>query len=374
MKIVVDGKIPFIKGVFEPFAEVIYSPGREIDRNMVSDADALIVRTRTKCNSHLLKGSKVKIVASATIGFDHLETEWLESEGIKWVNSPGCNSGSVMQYIVAALFHLASKHNLNLPDLTLGVVGVGNVGSKVVDAARAIGMQVLQNDPPRKRREGLSDFIPLDKLLSSSDIVTLHVPLTKEGYDKTHYLINACNLTTMKSDCILINSSRGEIVDNIALRKALTKNLIAGAVLDVWEGEPDADAKLIRLTDIATPHIAGYSVDGKANATIRVVREVSTVLGIPLKDWAPDMLPEPESPFIDIDSENKRLSSTDLVAIAVNHTYPIKEDDKFFRNDPDQFESLRDNYRKRREFGSYQVSVKDENAGRILSNLGFKIK
>ncbi|MFZ0472471.1 MAG: NAD(P)-dependent oxidoreductase, partial [Bacteroidales bacterium] len=218
MKIVIDEKIPFIKGVFEPWADVVYSSGRAMDSTMVADADALIVRTRTKCNSQLLKGSRVKIIASATIGFDHLDTGWLDAEGIKWVNAPGCNSGSVMQYIVTSLFYLASKNSFNLRSLTLGVVGVGNVGTKVVKAASAIGMKVLQNDPPRKRREELKDFVPLEKVIAESDILTLHVPLTMQGHDRTHHLINMENLSHMKRDCIVINSSRGEVVDGIALR------------------------------------------------------------------------------------------------------------------------------------------------------------
>lgn len=374
MKIIIDEKIPFIKGVFEPFADVVYSPGRNIDSRMVSDADALIVRTRTKCNSSLLKGSRVRIVASATIGFDHIDTKWCENEGIKWVNAPGCNSGSVMQYILTALFWLAAKNSLDLRSLTLGVVGVGNVGTKVVKAAKAIGMRVLQNDPPRKRREGLKDFIDLEKLLKESDIVTLHVPLTKDGHDKTHYLINPGNLPLLKNDAILINSSRGEVVDNIALRKALKKNIISGAVLDVWEGEPQADKELIKLADLATPHIAGYSVDGKANATITAVREVSGKLGIPLKDWKPVSLPEPENPSIDLNKLRKKYNPLDLAGIAVASTYPIGDDDRLFKKDPDSFEALRDNYRKRREFGSFEVTVSDEEARKIISDLGFKIR
>jgi erythronate-4-phosphate dehydrogenase len=373
MKIVIDEKIPFIKGVFEPWADVIYSPGRAIESTMVADADALIVRTRTKCNSQLLKGSHVKIIASATIGFDHLDTTWLTAEGIRWVNAPGCNSGSVMQYIVTSLLCLTAKKSLDLRSLTLGVVGVGNVGSKVVKAARAIGMKVLQNDPPRKRREGLKDFVPLEKVIAESDILTLHVPLTLKGHDKTHHLINTENLSRLKKDCIVINSSRGEVVDNTALRKALEKDALGGTVLDVWEGEPEADRKLIDLADLATPHIAGYSVDGKANATITAVRQVSSVLNIPLNDWLPGTLPQPAGPVIDLRRHEAGNTSLDLVAMAVRHTYPIEEDDHLFRSNPEKFEFLRDNYRMRREFSSFSVRVKDEEASRILSDLGFHI-
>jgi len=373
MKIVIDEKIPYIKGVFEPWADVAYSPGRAIDTRMVADADALIVRTRTKCDRRLLEGSKVKIVASATIGFDHLDTAWLEQAGIRWVNAPGCNSGSVMQYITAALFLLSSKHSLDLPSLTLGVVGVGNVGSKVVRAAKAIGMKVLQNDPPRQRCEGGKEFLPLEILLAESDILTLHVPLTLEGEDMTRHLVNSDSLARIKRNSILINTSRGEVVDNTALRVALEERVLRDAVLDVWEGEPETDRRLVELVGVATPHIAGYSVDGKANATINSVREVSAALNIPLHNWLPGSLPQPSEPVIDITQYPDTGSSADIVAKAVRHTFPLEEDDRLFRNDPGKFEYLRDNYRIRREFGSYMVKTADPVARQILSDLGFKV-
>ncbi len=434
MKIVIDEKIPFIRGVFERWTDVVYSPGRQIDARMVKDADALIVRTRTICNSDLLKESRVRIVASATIGFDHIDTEWLDNHGIKWANAPGCNSGSVMQYITSLLFFLARKHNLDLPSMTLGIAGVGNVGSKVERAARALGMRVLLNDPPRQRGEAKqsvgfqpggvhetagtihetagTEFYPLHKLLTESDILTLHVPLTRGGEDRTFHLLDKENLRQMKRSAILINSSRGEVVDNVALREALKKGLLRGAALDVWEGEPDADPQLVDLADIATPHIAGYSVDGKANATISSVRAVAKVLYLPLTDWSPSELPQPAEPLIDLasltgyDLENGRVrlpydgtgrtrqdekghmvsghaaqgnnphlpaSALDQVAAAVSHTYPVEEDDILFRNSKENFEYLRDNYRIRREFGSYSVITGDSGAARIMSELGFRI-
>jgi erythronate-4-phosphate dehydrogenase len=373
MKIVIDEAIPFIQGVFEPWAEVVYSQGRLIDTDMVADADALIIRTRTKCDSHLLQGSSVKVIASATIGFDHLDTAWLDTAGIKWMNAPGCNSGSVMQYLISVLFFLALKHSLDLRSLTLGVVGVGNVGSKVVRSARAIGMRVLQNDPPRERREGGNEFLPLETLLAESDILTLHVPLTLDGEDRTRHLFNGTNLARFGKKCLLINSSRGEVVDNTALREALSAGVLPGAVLDVWEGEPEADRRLIGLTDIATPHIAGYSVDGKANATVNSVRQVAAVLGLPLSDWTPGSLPQPADPVIDLKKRRADESAVDLVARAVRHTYPVDEDDRLFRSDPGKFEYLRDNYRIRREFGSFMVKTDDPEAEKILSDLGFLI-
>jgi erythronate-4-phosphate dehydrogenase len=405
MKIVIDENIPFIRGVFEPWADVVYSPGRKIDAPMVADADALIVRTRTRCNRDLLGGSRVKIVASATIGFDHIDTGWLEEKGIKWSNAPGCNSGSVMQYITALLFFLAEKHNLDLRSLTLGIVGVGNVGSKVEKAARAIGMRVLLNDPPRQRNEaagvygtpgkagrlpahragqavttgspatgpaGSTGFSTLDRLLEESDILTLHVPLTYEGSDRTFHLLDRHNLSLMKRSAIVVNSSRGEVADNGALRDALEHGGLRGAALDVWEGEPYADPHLVDLSDIATPHIAGYSVDGKANATISSVRSVAGELGLPLADWLPAGLPEPAEPLIDLTTRGV-AAPLSLVAEAVRQTYPISDDDLLFRNARQNFEYLRDNYRKRREFGSYIVRTTDSVAASIMTELGFKI-
>jgi erythronate-4-phosphate dehydrogenase len=278
-----------------------------------------------------------------------------------------------MQYITTVLFIIASRRSLDLRSLTLGVVGVGNVGTKIVRAARAFGMRVLQNDPPRQRREGGTDFHPLEKLLSESDILTLHVPLTLEGEDSTHHLINSTNLPGLKKNCILINSSRGEVVDNIALREALSSKTLAGAVLDVWEGEPVTDRRLVELTDIATPHIAGYSVDGKANATVNSVRRVAAELGIPLQDWTPASLPQPADPVIDLTQLNGDSNTFNIVARAIRHTYPVEEDDALFRHVPGKFEYLRDNYRIRREFGSYIVKTGDPLAQQILSDLGFRI-
>jgi erythronate-4-phosphate dehydrogenase len=382
MKIVIDDKIPFIRGAFERWADVVYAPGSRIDARMVADADALIVRTRTRCNAGLLDGSMVRIVASATIGFDHIDTVWLEQRGIKWANAPGCNSGSVMQYITSLLLFLRQKHTLDLQALTLGVVGVGNVGSKVAKAAQALGMRVLLNDPPRQRREegtilhaeagrGGTVFHPLDNLLKESNILTLHVPLNLEGEDKTFHLIGRHNIPLMKRDAILINSSRGEVVDNIALRDALKEGLLRGAALDVWEGEPDTDAELVALTDIATPHVAGYSVDGKANATINSVRVVAAELGLPMHGWQPEGLPHPAEPVINLADASD--SSLGIVTQAVFHSYPIAEDDSLFRNRREKFEYLRDNYRIRREFSSYSVRTESREAGQILHDLGFQI-
>lgn len=375
MKIIADNKIPFLRGALEPYADVVYLPGKETTAEMVRDADALITRTRTRCDASLLEGSAVKVIATATIGFDHIDTAWCEEHGIIWRNAPGCNSWSVKQYITALLVTLARNRGLSLSELTLGVVGVGNVGSKVAEAASILGMKVLLNDPPRERAEGSGTFVSLDYLIGHSDIITLHVPLQKEGPDATWHLFDAERIAQLRPSQILINSSRGPVVDNKALRAALKARSIAGACLDVWEGEPDLDPELVGLLDISTPHIAGYSADGKANGTTAAVRVVSEVLGLPLGSWEATGIPAPaQSLSLEIQAAGKSLQ--DVLTEAVLHTYDISADSAALRADLDAFERLRGDYPVRREFTSFTVSLDggtSEMAER-LSGLGFKIK
>ena len=236
-KIVCDDKIPFLKGVFEPWAEVVYMPGAAVSRADVAAADALVTRTRTPCTRELLEGSRVKVIASATIGYDHIDTAWCEAHGIRWFNAPGCNASSVCQYVCSVLCVLARDMGLDLRKTTLGVVGVGNVGSRVASAARALGMKVLLCDPPRARREGTEGFTDMGTIVAQSDIISLHVPLIRSGGDRTEHLFDARMLSRMRPDQILINTSRGQVVDCPALKAALEESHIAAAVLDQVEGE-----------------------------------------------------------------------------------------------------------------------------------------
>ncbi len=383
MKIVCDNKIPFLRGALEPYADVVYLPGKETTAEVVKDADALITRTRTACNEGLLAGSSVKVIATATIGFDHIDTAWCEANGIIWRNAPGCNSWSVKQYITALLVTLARNRGLRLSDLTLGVVGVGNVGSKVAEAASILGMKVLLNDPPRERAEchsGEADgrrknpFVSLDYLVAHSDIITLHVPLQKDGPDATWHLFDEARLATMRPSQILVNSSRGPVVDNKALKAALAERRIAGACLDVWEGEPDLDPELVRLLDLTTPHIAGYSADGKANGTTAAVRTVASVLGLPLTDWKASGIPDPPQALeFEIDAAGKTVQ--EVLTEAVLHTYDISADSDALRADLGAFEKLRGDYAVRREFTSFTVRLHGatpEMADR-LARLGFNV-
>jgi len=360
--------------VLEPYADIKYLPGNLITRELVMDADALLIRTRTKCNHSLLEGTSVKFIATATIGYDHIDSEYCKSREISWVNAPGCNSSSVQQYITAALLMLAQKHDFNLSEKTLGIIGVGNVGSKVQAAASLLGMNVKLNDPPRARKEGHAGFVSLDEILETCDIITLHVPLIRDGEDRTYHLFETGVLGKMKDGAWLINSSRGEVVETNSLKSALTSGKLAGAVLDVWENEPDIDPDLLRQVTISTPHIAGYSTDGKANGTAMVVHALSQFFDMPLRDFYPASIPEPSDPEIVIDGDC--MSSQQIIRETIAQTYEIMEDHKRLQTSPGSFEQQRGSYPVRREFPAYAVkllNVEKEEAY-ILEKFGFKVE
>jgi erythronate-4-phosphate dehydrogenase len=371
MKIVADDKIPFLKGALEQYAEVQYVPGKQITNGMLRDADALLIRTRTKCTPNLLEGTNVKFIGTATIGFDHIDIQYCERNHITWTNAPGCNSSSVQQFIAAALLELSYQENFTLKDKTLGIVGVGNVGSKVEKFATLAGMKVLLNDPPRSRIEGGDKFQNLDILLQESDIITIHVPLNIVGEDQTYHLFDEQHFHKMKKNAWFFNSSRGEVNDTVALKKMIHSGKLEGTVLDVWENEPDIDQDLMQMAKFASPHIAGYSTDGKANGTAIVVNRLKKHFNLPGADWFPGNIPEPESPVISINCMGK--SEEEILREAVNHTYNIMEDDIKLRHSPSDFEKQRGNYRLRREFPAYTVNLKGgtENVRMMLENLGF---
>ncbi|HLP71435.1 MAG TPA: 4-phosphoerythronate dehydrogenase PdxB [Bacteroidales bacterium] len=372
MKIVADDKIPFLRGALEPFAEVIYVPGKAITKEIIRDADALLIRTRTKCTPELLQGSAVRFIGTATIGFDHLNTNYCEENDIKWTNAPGCNSSSVQQYITAALLKLSRDHNFPLKGKVLGIVGVGNVGTKVEKAARALGMEVMLNDPPRERKEGKGNFVLLGDILYNADIITVHVPLNFVGEDATWHMFNEKSFKKMRKGTWFINAARGEVVDTASIRKAISGDKIR-AVLDVWENEPDIDNTLMHQAFLATPHIAGYSTDGKANGTAMSVNALCSFFGLPIDSWYPKDVPPPPDPVIIIDG--KGMEDYDIIRQAVNRTYSIEHDDIRLRLSPRDFEKQRGDYRLRREFTAYSVKLK--NAGtdvrKILRDLGFNL-
>lgn len=351
LKIIADHKIPFLQGVLEPYAEVTYVPGRNITNERIRNASALVIRTRTICNETLLKGTGVKFIATATIGYDHIDTKWCEAYGIQWANAPGCNSSSVMQYIASVLITLSRLKKEALEGKTLGVIGVGHVGSKVAALGKLLGMQVLLNDPPRARKEGVDGFSDLNDLLRKSDIVSLHVPLEKQGPDATWHMADAVFFEQMKKGAWFINSSRGSVTNNKALLRAINDHKLGAVALDVWEGEPEIDRELLTEVAIATPHIAGYSADGKAAGTAMAVRSLARFFGLPLASWYPSELPQPQHPVIDLAG----VPAKEQLADAILHTYSVLQDDNRLRLLPETFEAQRENYPIRREFPAYTV-------------------
>ena len=253
IRIIVDDAVPFIKGVFEPYADVVYKAGKEICHEDLADVDAMVIRTRTKCDSSLLEGTPVKFIATATIGTDHIDFPYCDERGIVVRNAAGCNAGGVMNYVFSALYGVASRKAVRLDGAKLGIVGVGNVGSRVDRVAGYLGFKVLKNDPPRMAAEGPEGFCPLDYLLQNANVVTMHVPLD----ETTKGMCNDSFFEKMKPGTIFINASRGEVVDEAALKRAIPK--LGPVIIDTWNNEPDIDRELMEMVDIATPHIAGYS-------------------------------------------------------------------------------------------------------------------
>ncbi|WP_282036888.1 4-phosphoerythronate dehydrogenase PdxB [Saccharicrinis aurantiacus] len=371
LKIIADNKIPFLEGVLESKADIVYKAGAETTPELVKNADALITRTRTKCNAHLLKGSNVKTIATATIGYDHIDTEFCANHNISWNNSPGCNAGSVKQYIAAALATLSLATGQSLKGKTIGIVGVGNVGSKVRDLAKGIGMKVLLNDPPRAEKEGADAFVSLKEIQEKADVITFHVPLQREGLYKTHHLADNVFLAACKKDVVIMNSSRGEVINNADLLNQINTGHISNAVIDVWEEEPAINLNLLSKVLIGTSHIAGYSVDGKANGTAQSVNNISKYFNLGLDNWYPEALPQPKQPIIELDAAGHSFDA--LWIKAVLHTYPINIDDELLKTKPEDFEQHRGNYMMRREFQAYTIRLKNGNADIIdcLKSIGF---
>lgn len=374
MKIIIDNKIPYIKGALEAFAEVVYLPGSETTAKVAKDADAIITRTRTICNRELLKGSKVKYIATATIGFDHIDTDYCKEVGIEWTNAPGCNAESVNQYISSALFSWSMRKRKDLAGLTIGIIGVGNVGSKIARTCEILGMKVLLNDPPRARVEGSNNFVSLETIQKEADIITFHVPLNTEGKDVTFHMANEKFLQNLDNKPLIINSCRGEVVDSEAIYNALEANDVDGFICDCWENEPEINLELLNQTEYATPHIAGYSKDGKANGTKMSIQAISKFFNLGIDNWQPSCVELPENTTIEMDGNQRREYS--ILAEAILSTYDIENDDDNLKDSPHLFEQLRGDYPVRREFDSY--TIKAQNIGNEtiekLKKLGFKIE
>lgn len=343
MKIVIDKFVPYLAEALVPYAEVVCVDGRNISKEVLEDADGLVVRTRTQCNETLLGGArKLRFVGTATIGYDHIDREWLASQGIAFTSAAGCNARAVLQWVAGVLAHLAKREYWSPQERTLGIIGAGHVGSIVADYARSWGFRVLCSDPPRERAEGLGrdeGFVPLEELLSQSDIVTLHTPLSHTGAHPTFHLANHDFLAQLHDGATLLNASRGEVADTSALLAHAHRLTLC---IDTWEGEPDGiNSELLKVAEIATPHIAGYSVQGKANASAIVLRAMASTLSLEeLKDWYPEGV-RPSLP--------RPISWEDMCARIEAHCNLMEESQRM-KTHPEDFEHRRNTYPLREEF------------------------
>jgi erythronate-4-phosphate dehydrogenase len=376
LRLIVDENIVFADKAFAQFGEVNLMPGREINNSNLNDVDVLIVRSITNVDKDLLKNTPVKFVGTATIGTDHIDLDYLKSKNIFFADAKGCNAYSVAEYVLASLLNLSVKFDFSLKDKSIGIVGVGNVGSKVAAFAEALGMSVLLNDPPIKRTGDKRSFIDLDEIFKC-DIVTLHTPLNLDGIDKTYHLFNNDNLNKLKDGAILINSSRGAIINNLDLLTAIEKKNLK-VVLDVWENEPDINIELVKNVLIATPHIAGYSYEGKVNCTKIIYESLCEYLG---EDKTIKFdLPIPKEPTLIFNNSNKlETGLNDLISTI----YSIQEDDNRMRKIIEMekedrmkyFDLQRKNYPRRREFNNY--TIKSSNLSKsmqdVLKKLRFKL-
>lgn len=370
MNIIADKNIPFLKGIGESFGNITYLSGAEFTKENIKNADTLIVRTVTHFDESILADSLVKLICSATIGYDHIDTEYCENNGIIWKNAPGCNSGSVQQYVASALISIAEKKNFTLEGKTIGIVGVGNVGKKVAAICEALGMHVLKNDPPRAKAEGGNEFVDIEVIKKSADIITFHTPLIKDGEYKTFHLADADFFDALGKKPIIINAARGGIIDTESIKDAIINDKISGTIIDCWEKEPDIDIEYLHLVDIATPHIAGYSADGKANATrmsLESIAEFWSLDAAPAKKVIP---PAIENPIIDFD-----LLDGNKFEQAILRTYNPLEDYARLLENPEKFSALRGNYPLRREFPGYTIKNADNRDIRVLCRkIGFNIE
>jgi erythronate-4-phosphate dehydrogenase len=410
MKIIADANIPFVKDCFSSIGEVEVFPGREIKPDVVGDADCLLVRSVTRVDSDLLAGSKVRFVGTATIGFDHIDIEYLMRNNIGFASAPGSNANSAAEYVIAGLLEIGRKYKIRLEGKSIGVIGVGNVGSRVAKKCAALGMKILLNDPPLQRQEishrghrehretnkklpadsKLDDicereYLPIEELYDC-DFIMLHTPLTFGGVDKTFHLAGEKFFKSLKAGCVFFNTSRGGVVDTEALKASVRSGQLETTVLDVWDDEPNIDTELLEMVDIGTPHIAGYSLDGKIAGMIMIYKAVCEYFGLNAKFDVEDFLPEPAVPQIKI--EPAAGSEQDLLRGAVEKIYKIREDDSKLRRILDEpatkrgefFDNLRKNYRVRREFQNTKIEFatkateSTENLSKKLKGIGFKIK
>nr|WP_277628648.1 4-phosphoerythronate dehydrogenase PdxB [Pantoea agglomerans] len=366
----VDENMPYARELFSRTGDVVAVPGRPLPVAELADADGLMVRSVTQVNEALLAGKPVKFVGTATAGTDHVDENWLQQAGIAFSAAPGCNAIAVVEYVFSALLLLAERDGFQLRDRTVGIVGVGNVGGRLQKRLEAWGIKTLLCDPPRADRGDEGDFLSLEAVTEQADILTFHTPLFKEGPYKSWHLADAALLMALKPNTILINACRGPVVDNSALLEVLKMRHDLSVVLDVWEPEPDLSLALLDKVDIATPHIAGYTLEGKARGTTQVFEAWCDFIGQPQLVPLSTLLPVPEFSEITL---NGPLDQPTLKRLA-HLVYDVRRDDAPLRKvaaKPGEFDRLRKQYQERREWSSLQVNCDDATTAELLNQLGF---
>ncbi|PRA54235.1 MULTISPECIES: 4-phosphoerythronate dehydrogenase PdxB [Pseudomonas] len=378
MLIVADENIPLLDAFFEGFGEIRRVPGRAIDRATVEQADVLLVRSVTHVSRELLEGSKVRFVGTCTIGTDHLDLDYFQQAGITWSSAPGCNARGVVDYVLGSLLTLAEIEGVALAERTYGVVGAGEVGGRLVKVLKGLGWNVLVCDPPREAAGG--DYVALEQIIAQCDVISLHTPLTQAGEHPTWHLFDRQRLQQLKPGAWLINASRGPVVDNSALREVMLEREDLQAVLDVWEGEPSVDIALAEFCVIATPHIAGYSLDGKQRGTAQIYQAFCQFLGQPPTVSLDQLLPAPWLAQVGLSASSDPAWA---LAMLCRGVYDPRRDDADFRRSlvvagaeqRSAFDLLRKHYPERREIDGLSVRIDGDSAQlrQIVQALGAQL-
>lgn len=367
MKIVADNTVPYLKGIAEPIADVKYLNSNEFTPENIHDADALIVRSIDKCTRELLEGSRVRLITTATIGFDHIDIKYCDEAGITWKNAPGCNAVSVAQYVLSSLLTIALHRNEPLQGKTIGIVGVGHVGKELEKVCTAYGLHVLRNDPPRAEAEGEAGFVSLDTIAEEADIISFHTPLTKEGRFATRHLADEAFFNKTRKKPWFVNASRGVVHDTKALLNALKSGRIGEAVIDCWENEPAIDQELLSLAAVATPHIAGFSADGKANGTRTCLENIERFFDVKIEKLKEVVPPAPADPVIDLAG----IAEHRIEHVLFKSFQPLSVD-RSLRATPEKFERFRANYHHPREFAAYTIVNATAEERALFDRLGFR--
>ncbi|TFH89562.1 4-phosphoerythronate dehydrogenase [Vibrio ouci] len=374
MKILIDENMPYAEQLFSQLGEVVLKSGRTLTAEDLVDVDALMIRSVTKVNAQLIeKANKLKFVGTATAGMDHVDQALLKEKGIFFTAAPGCNKVGVAEYAFSVMMVLAQQHGFSVFDKTVGIIGAGQVGSYLQQCLAGVGIKVLINDPIKQQQGDTRTFTELETLLEQADIITLHTPITRDGDYPTHHLINESVLNNLRSDQILINAARGPVVDNDALKARLQKNDGFIAALDVFEFEPEVDMELLPLLAFATPHVAGYGLEGKARGTTMIFNSYCEFLDNELRAHASDLLPTAPVPQLVLEREWDEATLHNITQLV----YDVRKDDALFRREiskPGSFDLMRKNYWDRREYSAVTLVGDDTCQLSPLEKLGFQVE